>query len=246
MTTYITGYWHIKKNTKHSFNGHYKIFIPKTLKALKDCNVVFCYDNDEILSFIKEHIKTTNIVFKKIEIESMPTYELSTHYLTSCKNQNNKGFGIREKGLVHYKREYKRSGEDSFKKIFTIWTSKILILKDVMEENPFNTEYFAWNDVAVSKVQKLTKKIIRNNYSGNQLFYLKDVNSMKYLGKPLEIPACFLTANKKTWNEIIPLYENELNENKHSNYAHDEETILNLVYKKNRKLFFGIKFKNFN
>lgn len=245
MTTYLTGYWHVTNNTKHSFHSHYKKFIPKTLKMLRGCNIVFCYDDDNIVSFIKKHVRTNNIIFKKIPIQSLPSYDLSKYYLKSCKNQNNKGFGVREKGLVHYKREYKRSGEHSYRSIFSIWTSKILILKDVIEENPFNTEYFAWNDVGIAKVNKISRKILTNTYSGNQLSYLKDVSSMKYFGKLLEIPACFLTANKNTWNEIIPLYENELNENKRSNYAHDEETILNLVYKKNRNLFSGIKFKNY-
>lgn len=245
MTTYLTGYWHVKKNTKHSFHSHYKKFIPKTLRMLRDCNIVFCYEDERIRSFVKDHVKTKNIIFKKIAIESMPTYDLSKYYLKSCKNQNNKGFGQREKGLVHYKREYKRSGQDCFRKIFSIWTSKILILKEIIEENPFNTEYFAWNDVGISKVQNISKKVLTDTYSGNKLYYLRDVSSMKYFGKLLQVPACFLTANKKTWNEIIPLYEKELNENKRSNYAHDEETILNLVYKKNRFIFSGIKFKNF-
>ena len=153
---------------------------------------------------------------------------------------------MREKGLVHYKREYKRSGENAYRSIFSIWTSKILILEDLIEENPFNSEDFAWVDVGIAKVERMKRYVIRknNNYSENQLNYLKHVNSMKYQGKLLEISGCFLFGNKKTWNEIIPLFKEELNENKHSNYAHDEETLIHLVYKKNINLFNGIVFKD--
>jgi hypothetical protein len=149
---------------------------------------------------------------------------------------------MREKGLVHYNREYKKSGENSYRSIFSIWTSKILILKDVIEENPFNTEYFAWVDAGIAKVKGIKRILFKKTYSENKLNYLKSVNIMKYQGKLLEIPGCFLFGNKQIWNEIIPLFNHELNENKNSNYAHDEETLIHLVYQKNKNLFSGIVF----
>ena len=52
-TTFISGYWKIKDNVKHSYDNHYKKLIPKTLTILKNCNIVFFYDNDDVLSDIK-------------------------------------------------------------------------------------------------------------------------------------------------------------------------------------------------
>jgi len=64
MTTFICGYWKIKNNVKHSYDNHYKKLIPKTFTILKNCNIVFFYDDDNVLSDIKKYIQTNNIIYK--------------------------------------------------------------------------------------------------------------------------------------------------------------------------------------
>ena len=47
-TTYVSGYWHIKNNKKNSL-GHYLNLLSKTLEIIGNNNIVFYYDNKDIL-----------------------------------------------------------------------------------------------------------------------------------------------------------------------------------------------------
>jgi len=53
--------------------------------------------------------------------------------------------------------------------------------------------------------------------------------------------AGFMIARKGIWLKIIPLYKQMLQAQKHSNYAHDEETLLRLIYKDHPQLFAQLK-----
>ena len=241
MTTFICGYWKIEKNVKHCYNNHYKKLIPETFSILKNCNIVFFYDDDNVLSDVKKHIQTNNIIYKKISIDKLKTYNLSSNYLETCKVQDNdrliKINTINEKGLVHYQREYKISGEDSFRKVFTVWTSKLFLVNETIHENPFNTNYFAWIDISIPR-HKRDNKLYTQDYLPNKLFHFG--NMMKYYGETITINASFLIAHKNFWKDFIPLYEKKLQMTKNSKYAHDEETILYLIWKDNKDLFCDI------
>ena len=63
---------------------------------------------------------------------------------------------------------------------------------------------------------------------------------MKYKGNNLEIGAAFIKSNKNKFMEFIKNYINEL-ENLNENYCHDEETVMNLVYNKNKNDFVVLK-----
>ena len=242
MTTFICGYWKITDNVKHSYENHYKELIPKTFDILTNCNIVFFYDDEEVLADVKKAIKTKNIIYKKISIDSLKTYYLSNDYLETCKLQDNdklrKINTIEEKGLVHYFREYKKSGEVSFRKIFTIWTSKLFLVNKIIDENPFNTNYFAWIDISAPRFNRDTR-LYTQFYLPNKLYHFR--SPMSYYGEKISTNASFLTAHKKIWKEIIPLYEEQLQLLKNSRYGHDEETILYLIWKEHRDLFCDIK-----
>jgi SAM-dependent methyltransferase len=67
---------------------------------------------------------------------------------------------------------------------------------------------------------------------------------MKYYGETMTINASFLIAHKNIWKKLMPLYEKQLQLSKNSKYAHDEETILYLIWKDNKDLFCDIKNMN--
>lgn len=239
MTTYVCGYWRIDDNVKHSYNDHYKKLIPRTLNILKNCNIVFFYNEEEILSYVKKNVKTQNIIYKKMLIKDLETYKLSKDYLETCKKQNNyklsKINSIHEKGLVHYFREYKDSGEESFRKVFTIWTSKIFLINKVINLNPFKTDNFAWIDISAARV-KIDRKCYLQKYPRGPIYHF-GMNIMKYYGEKLPIMGFFLISHKKIWKKLIPLYEKQLELSKNSKYGHDEETILYLIWKNHYNLF---------
>ena len=107
---------------------------------------------------VKSCIQSKNVIYIKLPIENLPTYALSHYYLNSCKLQNNEELckvnTENEKGLIHYNREYLKSGEDSFRKVFTVWTSKCFLIEYIIKKNPFKTNIFAWIDVSVSRMAR--------------------------------------------------------------------------------------------
>jgi hypothetical protein len=233
--TYVTGFWEVKNNVKHNMI-HYKKHIPKTLNRLRYKNVIFFYEDDEILRYIKKYSKNTNFISVKLPLIKLPTYELSYDLLNSCKNQDNAYLksinNQREKGLNHYNREYLKSGEDAYRGIISIWTSKVLLIEKVIELNPFNSDVFFWCDSAITKFKFNIRKI---NYNMNVIN--TNPSYGKYMGELLKHSAGLMISSKSTWLILIELYKNKLNEIKDSNYAHDEETILYLIYKENNNLF---------
>ena len=126
--------------------------------------------------------------------------------------------------MVHYRREYKKSGQDSFRKVFTVWTSKLYLVNKIIDENPFNTHYFAWIDVSASRIN-INKKYYIQPYLPDKIYHFS-MNLMRYYGIKLPIMGFFLIANKNIWKKLMPLYEKQLQLSKNSRYAHDEEMIV--------------------
>jgi len=251
-TTYIMGYWNVKNNKKHSYESHYKPLILKTLNIIKDQNIVFFYEDEDVINSIKKNVNN-NIIFIKKNLIDLPTYKISKDYLETCKQQNTKelsdkfmdwndGWGFRrQKGWIHYHREYKHSGEDSFRKVFTIWTSKIFLVQEIIKLNPFCNNYFAWMDVSSAKVNVDKELFVGSQYYLPNKIYHFSMNLMKYYGIHLPIMGFFLMAHRNIWKKLIPLYEKQLQLSKDSKYAHDEETLLYLIWKDNQDLFCDIK-----
>lgn len=243
-TTYVCGYWKIDENAKHNYHSHYKQLFKNTFEILKGCKIVFFYDDDDVLIEIKKHVQTNDIIYLKRYVERLHTFDLSQSFLETCKKQDNKRLvsinKVNEKGLVHYEREYKRSGEHGFRKVFTVWTSKLFLVNEMIKSNYFNTENFAWIDVSISRFTTRDTTKYTQYYPPHKLFYFSD-NVMKYYGIRLPILACFLIAHSNVWKELIPLYEEKMISLKNSQYAHDEETILYLVMKERLDMFCDIK-----
>jgi len=231
--TYVLGFWRVDNNVKHGMRHYYNL-MPKTFNMLKNKNIVFFYGDDDILRYVNKIRKTPHFKSIKIPVIELPTYKLSDDYLESCKNQNNSYLESMNdiKGLRHYYRDYKKSGEDAYRKIISIWTSKILLIKQIIETNPFNSIKFAWADVSIAYTNL---PITNTNYNMNKINTNK--GGMRYMGERIQNGCGFMISGKNTWLKLIPLYEKKLEELRHSNYAHDEETVLYLVYKKNKRLF---------
>jgi len=162
--------------------------------------------------------------------------------LNSCKNQDNEYLKSikkgREKGLVHYDREYLKSGEDTYKKLFTIWISKLFLIKECIENKIINSEYVAWSDIAVHKYKR-KNEILTKTYWKNRIAMLCK-NCMYYMGNPICITACYMSSDCEFWLKFIELYKKQFMESKDSNYAHDEETILYQVVSKNPKMVYNM------
>ena len=182
------------------------------------------------------YLKTKEEYFIPIylKLTELPTYKLSHHFLECCKKQDTEYLrSINDhKGVIHYQREYLQSGEDSYRKVISVWTSKIGLIDKVITENPFQTDTFAWVDVSISRINmqfvdipfqedKINTNICWSNYKGERMYH----------------SGGFMISSINTWNRFIPLYNKKLEEIREDPYAHDEETIFHLIYKENPDIF---------
>jgi hypothetical protein len=200
---------------------------------LKDKKIVFFYEDEDILIFVKSIVDTEYFLPIHLHVTDLPTYEFSDDYLTSCKNQDNIFLQQHNdmKGIIHYWRDFRQSGEDCYRKIISIWTSKILLVDRVIQTNPYSTDAFAWVDVSMSR---FNNNYIKKNY--NPSCINTPPNKMSYMGEKITNNAAFMISTKAIWLLFITLYKAKLQALRHSNYAHDEETIIYLIYKEHPQL----------
>lgn len=231
-TTFVSGFWHIPKNKKRNLQ-HYKSLLSRTMEMVKGQNLIY-YHNGFELNGIGD-----NVIQRNIEVENLPTYDISSKYLNSCKAQNNNIVSPFEKGGIHYRREYMESGEESFRKVFTVWTSKLFLLKEVYNENPFDTEYFSWIDASISRMnyQRKNWDFMNKIYPDDECAMIYK-SSMSYKRESLKLSCGFMLFDIKSMKDIINLYEEMLEALSNDNYAHDEETILHEVEKANKVFSF--------
>ena len=250
--TFVSGYWILPENKKNNVE-HYLHFLPNTLQLINGENLIFYYNEDDIANLVKTTFKG-NLKLVKKSIADLPTKKIADIYLESGKTQNNEELlkinniheitikNMPEKGLAHYQREYKESGSEVYKSLFTIWTSKLFIIEECIKNNPFNTEFFSWIDSSASRIN--INKIFYIRQYDNTAIYTHWYNGMKYLGKKLQVCAYFMIAHTNKWNELLPLYKKKLDDLKTDKYCHDEETILQEIYSEHKELFKSIKFED--
>jgi hypothetical protein len=225
--TFVMGYWKINNNKKRDHKNYIKRFnnIFNVLNKL-NIDIVFYYIDEEIKNKVKE-LNKNNIIFIKKSIENLPTYKHSLKLLNLCKKQDNSLYKKGDKGYIHYNREYLQSGEDVYRKIITIWTSKLFLVKGCIINKYFNNKYIAWHDFNIinnSIYNKLSDKIIITN------------SPMLYKNKRLKYQGWYIFGNNNIMISFIEKYIDELY-NINNNYCHDEETIIHNVYLKYSYLF---------
>jgi hypothetical protein len=242
--TLVFGYWEIKENSKHNIE-HYVKNIKNTFSLLKNYDIIFFYNNSKYVDIINNVLdNSNNIKFIYRDIEGLPAYKYSNKLLKLCKNQNNISLNkinkLNEKGLVHYNRELK-NGDGNYKKIMTIWFSKLYLIKECIEQNYYDNDNIAWCDISITKlpnkILKTTDFYALDNTKNNIIIFN---NLMKYKGSQLIIGAAYIQSNKNKFMEFINKYIYEF-EKLNENYCHDEETIMNLVYNKNKDDFIVLK-----
>jgi len=231
------GFWHIPENRKHDI-AHYVRFIPKSLAMLRNKKIVFFYESDDILTFVMKHVQTPHFRSIKLAATDLPTYALSADLLASCKKQDNVLLKARgdQKGLMHYRLEYLRSGEASYRKVISIWTSKVPLVDRICQENPFGTEVFAWVDASLSRIGMATVDVICDLNRINM-----NPSATLYIGEVINANTSYICATRTVWRAFVPLYMQKMQDIKDSNYAHDEATIMHLIYKDQPQLFAHVR-----
>jgi hypothetical protein len=141
-----------------------------------------------------------------------------------------------EKGLVHHTRDLLGSGETVYRKLITIWMSKVALMSRVACEGDDGT-YFAWIDASIARVNGR-----RSNWNfPAQSFEPAALNhyasSMSYRGERLPLSAGFMLGTGDVWAAVNAAFDARLEASLSDAYAHDEETILGLVHRERPELF---------
>jgi len=239
QTTFIMAFFNINQNQRHNLE-HYKKCIPRTFRIMPNSKIVFFYHDDEIFQLIKRRCKTLTIIGKKIMIKDLPTFEICKNYLSSLKKLDlleHSKYQIQiEKGLSHYY-EMKQNSDSVYHQILTVWTSKLFLINSVINENPFQTNFFSWVDISLGKTKDKRDKWnwMNNQYPIDKISFYP--SKMTYYGKNLNLSAGFIYGNKENLKILLELFDKKLLAFQDDIYGHDEETLLNLIYQENQNLF---------
>jgi hypothetical protein len=242
-TTFCTGLWHLKKNTKKNFEKYLEI-LPQTLKLIEGGNLIIASDTDAIFSIFEREAKKFSVRVQRqlMDINQLPFYADSAALLRCCQNMGRYNwltlFRVKDRGRKLYRREYGLGGAENYRAIISLWMSKTpLVQKFAIDQNPFGTTYSAWMDTSVSRFNGRRENWNFSEQSfGHGKFYHYGTKSW-YKGQKMKINCSFMLAQNDTWPKVTNLFEECLRQSLNENYAHDDETIFNRVVKAHPELF---------
>ena len=245
--TYIMGFWPIPQNQKNSL-GHYSRYLALSLEMLQGANLYFISDNDQIISAVTKKCESIgiNLYCKRLGIHDLEKYQYIGTLIQRTKNFGAslscppKNFNY-DKGLNHYWRDLRKSGEDSFEKVFSIWHSKIDLLSLVSHENRFDSREFAWVDASIARFNGKRfawnfPKLTMNR--PNTVYHYP--NLMQKYGHLLKINASFLLGDERAIDTLKTTYNEAFVKCLSEDYPNDEETVLDEVVSRNPRLFHSI------
>jgi len=210
--TIITAYFDVKRTRNIDYtqgrnlkSNSSNVLYREWMKGMLSYNgpmVIYCdKDNYEYIRNLRENYPETKIV--KMELNELKAYKYF---------ENNE---INKKEYVAMVWKESKSA-DINKKLYTIWNSKVDLLKKTVDENPFNTKYFSWYDIGYMREPKPLPASWPNQ---KKLDILKD----KILMLSVYYDACdgreitaggYIGCNTENIHELHKLYYDEL-EKKH-------------------------------
>lgn len=245
--TYVMGYWPVPENTKRSLEHYFNTTVG-TLQMISNRNLYFLSDDDHVINtiiFLSEKCNV-RVHVKKMTISDM---EKSSKIETLLIRTNNFGAELRhpptdfklEKGLVHYWRDLRRSGEKSFRKVFCVWHSKIDLLYQASIEDRFSTREFCWIDASISRFNKQRVGwdfTSLPQVQSNKIYHYPNI--MPKNGKQLRINASHLLGDKVAVANLKAAYDAMFEVCLAENYPNDEETVLDSIITSQPALFQNI------
>ncbi|MBC7003560.1 hypothetical protein BIZ37_13420 [Photobacterium sp. BZF1] len=247
---YISGYWTVGTNVKKA-KSVYLFGIERTFQLLKNSNLIFFTDDDEILEVVTGLSKKWNIKLKIIKknIHDLPAQQYIDSVICAAERMYSSPIPIdykksMEKGVIHYYRDLKHAGRENYQKLLLIWLSKIFLVNEIIRSDIIlNEEYklYCWIDCSAERFS-----FVRSNWNFtkqslpmNKLSHYTS-GSLSYMGVSIPISASFLAGNPIVWQEIEELFIQELKDINNDNYAHDEETLLTNIILNKPELFHTI------
>ena len=244
-TTYCMGYWLVAENAKRPID-HYIALIPKTVEMLAGRRLVLFTDNSTISQFVSQCclLHKVDLMCSVRSVFELPALEFARGIVhqTECYGRDRPvpvDFQ-KEKGLLHYWRDFMGSGPHAYQRILAIWLSKVFLVHEIAQRNPFESSQFAWVDATVARFNTR-----RSNWNFVTLANRSETichygSRMRKLGQPLSLNASFLKGDQAAWSSLLKLYVSELACAVREQYPNDEETILHNVKAAHPQMFLSV------
>lgn len=242
--TYVMAYWPIPGNAKRSLD-HYSEHLALSLQMLAGENLYFISGNKAVLSSVEALSKAHGV---RLHVARRTLDDLPKRTAMDTLLQKTKEFGSRlsappadfqrDKGLIHYWRDYRQSGEEAFKRIFCIWHSKIDLLQAAARDNPFSSSEFAWVDASISRFNgRRPGWDFRRLPAARPGVVQHYANDMCKNGRQLALNASFLLCDAAAIDRLHAAYEEAFALCLRDAYPNDEETVLDTIVTRNPELF---------
>lgn len=244
--TYVMAYWPIAGNAKRSLD-HYTKHLALSLEMLAGQNLYFISGNNNVLSSVEALCRTHGIA---LHVEKLLLDDLRKRPQMDVLLHRAQAFGARlrappsdfrrDKGLIHYWRDLRQSGEDTFRRMFCIWHSKIDLLHKAAQDNPFGSTEFAWVDASISRFnhQRAGWDFRKVDCTPGVIRHYPNV--MRKNGRELALNASFLLGDRAAVGTLREAYETAFTVCLGEDYPNDEETVLDLLVAQRPGLFSAI------
>lgn len=244
-TTYCVGYWQIPENAKRPL-AHYATLLPATLAMLAGERLVFASDSMVVQRWVEALARASNVELMCVNksIETLPAWELAAHFVRQTERYG-AGTSVpaqfdQEKGLWHYWRDFRASGSAVYRKIVTIWLSKVLLMEEFARGNSFGSEHFAWVDATAARFngRRLHCNFVEAARRDGMITHYR--SAMRKQGRTLSLNASFLKGDRPAWERLAPLYRERLELGAREQYPNDEETLLDEIVRTQPQLFWSL------
>ncbi len=150
-------------------------------------------------------------------------------------------YRLKEKGLIHLEREILAAGDRVYLALFSIWTSKILLVQDWIRQARSASAYYAWIDASIPRFNRQRRNwaFMEQDYAPGRIYHYR--NHMRYQGRRCPINASLLLGSREAFLALAAGFREVLEGQQDSGYAHDEETLLHLVHGSRSGLFTPIE-----
>lgn len=239
---YVSGYWCLPGNGKNK-PEYYQRSLEALVRRLCGKKLLFFAGDDEIVALVDDACSAfgVDVEIRLLPLEALPQHVLAERLTTSCRRMELDCWSMdrkfySEKGVVHYWRDLKGSGEEVYSHLLAIWLSKISLVAGFANSVDASTP-LAWVDSSLVR--------IKGNRS-NWCFWKQSVepgrvchyaSPMRYLGGCLPVSAGFLLAQAADWYRLESLFNDVASQSVVMSYGHDEETILGECWRRRPELF---------
>ena len=241
--TYVIGFWRVDKNPKRDCR-HYIETLNRTLRYLAGGRIVFVSDCAGLNARVRDIVTSDRGRFHGIRmpISELEKFRQSAAFLDAVKAYGQRRHEIdyslkKDKGENHFRREYLKGTEASYRAMLTIWHSKLDLLAHVARSNPFDTAEICWADASVSRFVGR-----RAHWDFRHLAVQADrlclyPNRMTKQGRVIRYNASVLLAGVVDAEDLKTRYDATLTDFLREPYPNDEETIMDEMARAGHDVF---------